>query len=838
MGKNLYITEKPSVARAYANILNVTETKDGYMESDEHVITWCFGHLVQMSYPQAYDEKYNKWDIDTLPFLPKRYKYEPMRETYQQFKIIKNLYHRRDISTLYFAGDSAREGLYIQMLVRMLSGVGDWMDQRIIWIDSQTEDEIRRGIREAKPVESYRTKIDAGYMRAIEDYAMGINFTRALTCKFGAKFNAEINFAKYHPIPVGRVMTCVLGMIVDRENEITNFKPTDYYKAAATIKAGGYPLSLEWKPAEGKWKDHPDIYQNKGFHTKEKADQFIRTLGTRLTVTEIKTEEKKKKAPYLFNLAELQGECTNKFKISPDKTLEIAQTLYEKQLTTYPRTDARVLSTAVAKEISKNLKQIASRGDDNAEFAKHILSNGWEKMLVQSQYVNDSKVSDHYAIIPTDVNASAEGLSELEQKVYDLIIKRFLAVFYPPAVYEQISVKGEAGDEIFRCSAKALKKPGFLAVSGQSGTEEKEKNGKEDRVKSSVIRNVEKKTYDADFGISTSTTQPPKRYTSGSLVLAMENAGNLIEDEELRAQIKSCGIGTSATRAEIIKKLDANSLIAINSKTQVVTPLKAGYVIYDIVKKALPDFLSPKMTASWEKGLAQIENGEITKEKYQATLNNYITKKVELIRGMEGGGMPDPVYLDGAVCPCCKGRIIKRRFGYACENYKPKTENSCGVVFGTIGEYRLTETDIMNLLEKGRTEEKQNTFAFKGKTKKYTATLLLQDDPEKGKVVKLEFPDYSKPQKTLYKCPACGRGIVKKDWEYKCACGFSMHVGIAKHTFTDKEVNDLLTKGKTNEIRSLKKKDGNTFAACVVVNKKGELSFEFKRKRGGVTGKK
>lgn len=629
----IIITEKPSVAQEYRKAikLNQTERTDGYMKgyssvlNKEVCITWCVGHLCTLSYPEVYDETLKRWSLEALPFLPEQYKYEIIPKVKKQFNIVKKLYHDNSLEAIYYAGDSAREGLYIQMLVRQLAGIKPGITEKVVWIDSQTEREILRGIQEAKDLSHYKKKSDAAYMRAIEDYAVGINFSRALSCKFGAEFNKKIgNADKWKTIAVGRVMSCVLGMVVSREREIRNFKETPFYRIEADT---GY--STEWKAVEtSAYFESPLLYNESGFKEKDKAELLQKTLekDNHLEVDSVKTSAEKKNAPLLFNLAEIQSFCTNKYKLSPDETLNVIQRLYEKKLVTYPRTDARVLSSAVADEIHINLNGLVKLGY-KTELVINIAKNGWHKKLKSSRYVDDSKISDHYAIIPTGIIDGVNNLPERDLKIYHDIVDRFLCVFYPPAEFKKVEVvlKHIMGEKFFG-SKKTIENYGYMEVLD-------EKPQKED---SSIFNATKGQVLDAAFFIKEGKTTPPKRYSSGSMILVMENAGKLIEDETLREQIKGSGIGTSATRGEILKKLVKIEYINLNKKTQILTPTNIGECIYDIILETIPMFLKPEMTASWERGLEGIENGTVTKEAYKKKLDCYVTEEISKIKTMKG----------------------------------------------------------------------------------------------------------------------------------------------------------------------------------------------------------
>ncbi len=662
MGKTLIITEKPSVAREYAEILNVRGKAAGYIENDSYVITWCVGHLVEMCYPEKYDEKYKKWKLEDLPFLPEKYKYAVIKDVSSQYRIVNSFLHSENVDTVLWAGDSGREGQTIEELIRMQGGVRKGLVEKRVWIDSTTREEIERGIREAKPYEAYRGLSDAGVMRGIEDYAMGINFSRMLSVRYGAMLNRAAGTKKYSAIAVGRVMTCVLGMVVKKERQIREFKETLFYRIIGAFTFNDLTYYGDWKAAEGSAVfASPKLYGEKGFLKEEDAKSFIDELSGigEAVVSSVSKKLEKKKPPLLFNLAELQSECSKRFKISPEETLKVAQSLYEKKLTTYPRTDARVLTSAVAKEIEKNLKGLSSYRPVE-EFVSTILNGALHKNLAKTPYVNDKMVTDHYAIIPTGVTGALSGLNSREKEIYDLISRRFLSIFYPNAVYEKISIVTLLGKEAFFTGSKSLKEPGYLVCTGQdkksSGNRtekdtsdeaagEDNDNGEEGtgndpetlRQLSGLLKKGTK-VEPSSLSLKTGKTSPPKRYTSGSMILAMENAGNLIEDETLREQISGSGIGTSATRAGIIEKLVHIGYLALNKKTQVLTPKPFGEMVYEVVLLTIPSMLNPEMTASWEKGLSGVEKGEITPQTYRTTLEKYVTKYVELVQRCDLSG--------------------------------------------------------------------------------------------------------------------------------------------------------------------------------------------------------
>ncbi|MBP9997096.1 MAG: type IA DNA topoisomerase [Lachnospiraceae bacterium] len=659
MGKKLIITEKPSVAREFAKAIGEnTKQYDGYIESQNYIITWCVGHLVTMCYPDAYDEAYKKWSLDTIPFIPSEYKYEVIDNVRKQFEIIKRLFHREDVDVIYNAGDSGREGEYIQRLVKQEAGCNPNAIWKRVWIDSQTEDEIRRGINEAKDMTFYDNLSEAAYLRAKEDYLMGINFSRALTLKFGWPLKTFLGADK-SVIAVGRVMTCVQGMVVNREREIRNFEKTPFYKLQAQFGYDGATYIGEWKRTEeSSYKDTTRLYKDSGFLNEADAKAHIASLSEYDTAVIEKVEKSKvtKNPPLLYNLAELQNDCSKLFKISPADTLKIAQELYEKKMTTYPRTDARFLSTAVAKEITRNLRGI---GDIAAmkPFVNEILEGDAVKKLAKSKYVNDKKITDHYAIIPTGQGlANYASLSVDAKKVYEIIVRRFLGIFYPAAIYQKITLETKLGTESFFSNYKTLASEGYLKVMHYSFATDKQSADKgvvsengvagkemasEDELEQNADEKLEKLIGTMKKGISVKLIEisvkegvksPPKRYNSGSIILAMENAGQLIEDEELRAQIKGSGIGTSATRAEILSKLINNGYLALNKKTQIITPTLLGELIYEIVNGAIKPLLDPKLTASWEKGLTGVADGEISSDEYLRKLNDFVERRTNYVK--------------------------------------------------------------------------------------------------------------------------------------------------------------------------------------------------------------
>ena len=675
MSKALYIAEKPSVAQEFAKALKINgQRRDGYLESQDSVVTWCVGHLVTMSYPEKYDIKYKRWSLDTLPFLPREFKYEVIPGVQKQFEIVKGLLNREDVDTIYVCTDSGREGEYIYRLVAQMAGVRGKKEKRV-WIDSQTEEEIMRGIREAKDLSAYDNLSASAYLRAKEDYLMGINFSRVLTLRYGNSVSNYLN-TKYQAISVGRVMTCVLGMVVRREREIRAFVKTPFYRVLSSIALEGENFEGEWRAVEGsRYFQTPYLYKENGFKEKAYAEKLIQELSVsqplQCTVEKIERKKENRNPPLLFNLAELQNVCSKLFKISPDETLKIVQELYEKKLVTYPRTDARVLSTAAAKEIYKNISGLRNY-EHTAEIAQHIIEQGNYKNLAKTRYVNDKQITDHYAIVPTGQGLNAlRSVSLTAQRVYETIVRRFVCIFYPPAVYQKISLVTKIQNESFFSSFKVLLDEGYLKVATNSfakrkaadamssvnragaadseGSEEEDpdtgKNGGNKADDSAedmacdtrllaALQNLKKGDILSvdSLSIKEGETSPPKRYNSGSMILAMENAGQLIEDEELRAQIKSCGIGTSATRAEILKKLCNIKYLALNKKTQVITPTLLGEMIFDVVNCSIRQLLNPELTASWEKGLNYVAEGSITEQEYMDKLEHFVrlrTRQVE-----------------------------------------------------------------------------------------------------------------------------------------------------------------------------------------------------------------
>jgi DNA topoisomerase-3 len=664
VSKSLFIAEKPSVAKEFANALKLnTRSKDGYLEGETAIVTWCVGHLVTMSYPEVYDEKYRRWSFDTIPFIPQEFKYEVIENSKKQYSIVSSLMNRQDVSTIYVCTDSGREGEYIYRLVEQMSGVKG-KERKRVWIDSQTEEEILRGIREAKDLSEYDNLGAAAYLRAKEDYLMGINFSRVLTLKYGNTVKGYLKRDRA-VISVGRVMTCVLGMIVNREREIRSFVKTPFYRVLGNFQIEDKSFAGEWRAVEdSKYFQSPALYKENGFKEEKDAAELIENLKALSNVTPPKVEsiEKKKenkKPPLLYNLAELQNDCSKYFKISPDQTLAVVQELYEKKMTTYPRTDARVLSTAVAKEIHKNISGLRGYSICGG-LAAQVLANGSYKQIVKTRYVNDKQITDHYAIIPTGQGLNnLASLSPTSAKVYEIIVRRFLSIFYPPAVYIKFALKVKVGCESFFANFKVLEDEGYLKAAAFSFKKDKQPE-KDNSQQTDGDNDETEEKCDAEFirlllglkkgaeiainpekpfEIKEGETTPPKRYTSGSIILTMENAGQFIEDEELRAQIKGSGIGTSATRAEILKKLVKIEYLNLNNKTQVLTPTLMGEMIYDVVGCSIKPLLNPALTASWEKGLTMVADGKITSDEYMMKLDDFVSRRTNIVKQLNNQGI-------------------------------------------------------------------------------------------------------------------------------------------------------------------------------------------------------
>ena len=686
MSKRVFIAEKPSVAREFANSLGLSfKSRDGYMEAEDTIVTWCVGHLVTMCYPDAYDPKYKKWSLSTIPFIPDEYRYQVIDGVKKQFGIVKRILTDKEVDTIYICTDSGREGEYIYRLVAQQAGVKGKRQLRV-WIDSQTREEILRGIREAKDDSEYDNLGSAAYLRAKEDYLMGINFSRALTLKYGDGISRVLG-TKYSVIAVGRVMTCVLGMVVRREREIRDFVKTPFYRVLGNFKPAddetGDEITAEWHAAEGsRYYGTPALYKENGFRERKDAEALIAYLQQPIAsgdcaVQSVNRKKEKKNPPLLYNLAELQNDCSRFFKISPDQTLQAAQELYEKKLTTYPRTDARVLSSAVAKEIGKNLKGLSTL-PMYRPFLQKILETGSYKKIAKTRYTDDGAITDHYAIIPTGQGLNAlPSLKETTAKVYELICRRFLAIFYPPAIFDKIALEIRLGTEVFSASFKTCVDPGYLEVMEYSFKKKKEDTAEDPKQKEGegneqetdkvpafvqVLRKGRKMAC-TGLEIKEGETKPPKRYNSGSMILAMENAGQLIEEEELREQIRGSGIGTSATRAEILKKLFSNRYLALNKKTQVITPTLMGEMIYDTVDCSIRPLLNPKLTASWELGLTRVSEGTVTEEEYLEKLNGFVSRNTNNVKNSNFGDMLQQMYMRDS-------RFYKKPFGSAAEGRK------------------------------------------------------------------------------------------------------------------------------------------------------------------------
>lgn len=858
MAKSLIITEKPSVAQEFARILGVSGRNDGYIENSDYVITWCVGHLVEMVYPEVYDEKYKKWKLEDLPFLPKEYKYDVIPAVSKQYDVVHKMLHREDIDTVYWAGDAGKEGQTIEENIRMYGGVREGMKELRVWIDSQTEEEIKRGIREAKPMSDYANLGKSGIMRTIEDYAMGINFSRAMSVKYGNLLNDAAGTRSYTAIAVGRVMTCVLGMVVIREREIRNFVETPFYRVVGSFTDAN--IEAEWKVVEGsKYFESPLLYKENGFKKQESAENLIQELSGKTAVVEsIERGTSRKKAPLLFNLAELQAECSKRFKISPDETLQVAQDLYEKKLTTYPRTDARVLSTAVAKEIGKNISRL--KGYEPVQgYVERIMKEGLHYNIAKTQYTDDSKITDHYAIIPTGQLTELRSLNELQRSVYDLIVRRFLSIFYPAAEYQTVKLVVAVGEEKLFAGAKALKAPGFLEIAGRKQEEEKEGSNKEDNEETDspgLLELADQLTKGQElpvngYSLKEGSTKPPKRYTSGSMVLAMENAGQLIEDEELRAQIKGSGIGTSATRAEIIKKLVRIGYLHLNKKSQILSPEVLGEMVYEVVNMTVPALLNPKMTASWEKGLDGITRGTVIMEDYREKLEDFIRKEtlnmvernltsrlvaqIQPLTGKGARGIAAKKKL-GIACPVCGGELETTPFGYGCGNYK-KDGTGCKFSVGTIAGRDLSEEEFKDLITKGRTDVLEG-FVAKSK-KKFPASLVLEKDEEGRVNIAFDFSANEPQIVEGIKCPSCGGDIVATAYGFRCihfdrekedGCDFSVGK-IAEKSLNVSQLTELITNGRTETIRGFKSKTGKKFDACLCMEKdengKTVIKFDF-----------
>ena len=836
MGKSIVICEKPSVAQEYAKTLRVTsnEKNNGYIENDKWIITWTVGHLVTMSYPDKYDKALKEWNLETLPFLPETFKYEIISAVSKQFNVVKKLYNRSDIDTIYYAGDSGREGLYIQMLVRQEAGHNPNAKEAVVWIDSPTEEEILRGISEAKDISYYEHMKNAGYMRAIEDYLVGINFSRLLSVKYSPMLNSGSGQKKHKPISIGRVMTCVLGMVVNREREIRHFKPHNFYRVMAKININDVDIECEWRDHEDSiYHNTPKLYANYGFNNELEAKELISGLSSQLHIVHIENEKIKKNAPLLFNLAELQSECAKKLHISPNKTLSIAQSLYEKKLTTYPRTDARVLSSAIASEISKNLSKLKKGQYSN--IVEIIESNHWS---VKGKYVDDSKITDHYAIIPTGI-CPDNNLSEDEKTVYDMVCRRFLAIFFPACEFEKISFEAINGTEHFFGTGKYMSSNGFYDVLGVPN---------DDSLDNGLVKAIrelkEGAEYDSEYFTKNGKTKAPTRYSTGSMILAMENAGTLIEDDELREQIIGCGIGTSATRAEVIDKLIRLNYIISNDKTQVLKPTNFGEMIYEVVDSTIPQMLEPKITAEWEKELDDISKGELSVDKFKEELYEFISKYCNDIKNIDNNSeifkrirpfATDMIRSEykafenwdtKLICPLCGKEIETTSWGFKCKGNISKTEG-CSFTLGDIMGHRILTPELKKLLENGKVGPFYDFISSKGKP--FGAYLLWNKDTSKIDFDFVELPW----KKTKYTCPDCGNNVLCQGNIYKCANfidfnnGCKFYVGkICGKTIPDKQIEKICSHSKTDLIKGFKNKEGKTFDAYIEWSNH-KLSFIF-----------
>lgn len=733
MGKKLIITEKPSVAQEFAKALNIKgERGDGFIESEEYLITWCVGHLITMSYPDKYSEELKTWDMRHLPFIPDTYLYEVIEDVKKQYKVVSGLLNRKDVEIIYYSGDSAREGEYIQRLIRQKAGHTAGAIEKRVWIDSQTYPEILRGIREARDLKEYDSLADAAYLRAQEDYLFGINLSRAYFLQYKSLFYTLAELEKPEPVAIGRVMSCVLGMIVDRERAIRNTVEVPFYGICGEMDG----IKAEWRAAEGsRFYKSPLLHKESAFRNRSDAEDLQKSFSKSGTWKLVKKEEGRetKYAPLLYNLAELQAECSARLKISPDETLRIAQALYEKKLTTYPRTDARVLSSAVAKEIVGNLEGM-SKSQEYAGYIDVLKNNGNYGQLSHKKYVDDSKISDHYAIIPTGRYLEiAPTLPDMEKKVFHMIVQRFLSIFFAPAVYGKVSLVFSCGSEVLLSGFRYLQEPGYLQIYGTAA-----QDANQDNTAMAVYKGLQEgKAYPATFSVTEGKSGPQKRYTSGSLILAMENAGQLLEDPELREYIKGSGIGTSATRAETIKKLETRAYIRINEKSQTVTPTKKGEALYDIIKEVTPVLLNPRMTASWEKGLSQVAGGQLPRNVYYQKLTDYVRQEIgkikelpESVLAQKMGIAIKPIQYASETrfkCPVCGKKLRKMDWGIGCSGYQ---EGCKYAISGTAYGKKLTDEQLYSLLTAGKTKK---IAGLKKKTGAVFAAVLVLD-PKTGKI--------------------------------------------------------------------------------------------------------
>lgn len=846
MSKSLIITEKPLVAQDYARVLRVDGKRDGYLEDDTWIITWCVGHLIQLSYPEKYDESLKTWRFEDIPFLPDEYRYEIKPEVSKQYQVVHRCLQREDVDTVFWAGDSGREGQLIEELIRRYGGVRKGIKEKRIWIDSQTDEAILTGIRDAQPMSAYQSLADAGIMRSIEDYAIGINFSRALSLRYGGFSAQAFGDPRRKVIAVGRVMSCVLAMIVEKEQEIRNFKETSFYGVEGCFRSENGTCFVKWKVNEkSEYYNSPVLYDESGFKEKDRADELTRRLevGGPALVTEATHTDSKKYAPLLFNLAELQSECTRRFHISPSKTLEVVQSLYEKKMTTYPRTDARVLSSAVASVIDVNISGLGSIPEYKS-YTERIMRYGVFKSIGNGKYTDDTKIADHYAIIPTGKIESIQSLTELEKRVFDLICRRFLAIFCEPALYDNIKVVIMIGCESFAVTRKILKLPGFYELYQH----EQEENETKDEKAFTLLREGMRLSIE-ELTVKESKTYPPKRYTSGSIILAMENAGQLIEEEELREQIKGCGIGTSATRANIIDKLVDNVYIKQNEKTQVLTPSIAGECIYEIVKETIPEMLVAKTTAEWEKGLSDIENGLMSLSTYKSKLEHFVREKTNKIieedKNLELEESTRP-YRHGAPrviqrhplrvrCPKCGGSITASQYGFGCDNNKKdKTISTCDFFLGSICGVMLSDEQARELIIKKKTGP---IDGLKGKQGKFKAYIKLVKTDEGALGIEFEFPELEALDDV--KCPKCGGKILDNHGkgfvcehnsqdESEKTCNFYIWKYGGK-SIPKAQIVKLLKEGKTDIMTGFKssKNPEKTFSAALTWNKEEQkISYQ------------
>lgn len=838
--KNIIVTEKPSVARAFASALGVTysSSEKGYFENNEWIITWALGHLVTMSYPEKYDSSLKKWSMETLPFLPEKYIYEPIDNpgNKKQLKVIKELYSRKDIDTLYIAGDPAREGIYLQYLIIQEAGINPNIKQKVVWIDSQTDSEIKRGIADAKDKSEYDNLAASGYLRAIEDYATGINLSRAITLKYGPIIAQNIG-ENHCVIAVGRVMSSVLGMVISKEREIKNFTETSYYKIGLNE---GEDLSFEWKVTDkSKLFESPHLYNDTGFKEEAVANKFIEYLKPRAKdAVVVKKEEKqqKKYAPNLFNLAELQSECSKLLKLSPEQTLSVAQSLYEKKLTTYPRTDARVLSSAIASEIDKNLIGIGTL-IDYKQIVDSIISSNAHKNIGNTKYTDDSKISDHYAIIPTGATSGIDKLSSIERSVFTLIIKRFLAIFMPPAIYHNTALEVKIENESFFANVKTLKSEGYLSIYPKERADQTASQKAVDAITQGDNFDVK------SISIKEAKTSPPKRYSSGSIILAMENAGNLIENEEERARLKSQGIGTSATRAAILTKLERNKYIKINPKTQIIQSDNLGEMIYDALNITIKEVLSPSMTAKWEIALDAVVDGKMDFNKYMEVLNAYITKEIMEIKNTDHAKeiveAIAPYKKEGTgedmICPVCGRRLVKNKRGdYGCSGYKDETNPCRFYIKSTLANKKLTEKQIAWMLNHKDEPTPNKIKGFKSKSDtSFDAKLKYTYDENYRHHFEFVFEEKKTPPtetvQTSIKCPKCQNNLLANNYKFTCECGFKINRKIYGKIFTDDEMNYMLTNGISAKMDFFSTKKNKSYSAKVQYDKttdKTTLKFD------------